>query len=138
MMTEIYRYSAPDTRELRRFGFVFAGGLVLFFGLLLPWLFEKPWPLWPWLGAGLFTAAGLLVPGMLRPVYFVWMQLGQALGWINTRLVLGLVFFLMFAPVALLLRVLGKDPLHRRLDHEAGSYRVSSEKLPRERLEKPF
>jgi hypothetical protein len=44
----------------------------------------------------------------------------------------------MFAPVALLLRILGKDPLHRKLEDGVGTYRVASEKLPRERMEKPF
>lgn len=137
-MTQMHSYSGPGKGDLRKFGFVFAGGLVLFFGLLLPWLFEKPWPVWPWIGAGLFAGTGLLLPGLLRPVYYLWMKLGHALGWINTRIILGLVFFVMFAPVALVLRVFGKDPLKRRLDDEAGSYRVQSEKLPRERMERPF
>ena len=138
MMTEIQAYSAPDRQELRKFGLVFAGGLVVFFGVLLPWLFDKPWPPWPWVGAGLFAGTGLALPGLLRPVYYAWMKLGHALGWINTRIILGLVFFVMFAPIALLLRLLGRDPLHRKPDEAAGTYRVTSEKLPRERLEKPF
>jgi hypothetical protein len=71
-------------------------------------------------------------------VFYLWMKLGQVLGWINTRIILGLVFFILFAPVALLLRILGKDPLHRKLDDKASTYRVDSEKLPRERMEKPF
>lgn len=137
-MTDMHTYSAPGKQDLRKFGFVFAGGLTLFFGLLLPWLFEKPWPVWPWVGAGVFAGAGLVLPGALRPIYYVWMKLGHALGWINTRIILGVVFFVLFAPIALLLRLLGKDPLKRRLDRETGSYRVRSEKLPRERLEKPF
>jgi Saxitoxin biosynthesis operon protein SxtJ len=137
-MVESQAYSAPDRRELRNFGLVFAGGLVVFFGLLLPWLFERPWPLWPWIGAGLFAGTGLLLPELLRPVFYVWMKLGHVLGWINTRIILGVVFFVLFAPVALFLRILGKDPLHRALDGEAQTYRVISEKLSRERMEKPF
>jgi len=137
-MVETQSYSAPDRRELRNFGLVFATGLVVFFGLLLPWLFEKPWPLWPWVGAGVFAGTGLLLPGVLRPVFYVWMKLGHVLGWINTRIILGVVFFVLFAPVALLLRILGKDPMHRQLDDEAQTYRVVSEKLSRERMEKPF
>jgi hypothetical protein len=137
-MVESQAYSAPDRRELRNFGLVFSGGLIVFFGLLLPWIFERPWPLWPWVGAGVFAGSGLLLPEVLRPVFYVWMKLGHALGWINTRIILGLVFFVMFAPIALLLRLLGKDPLHRKLDDEAGTYRVVSNKLSRERMEKPF
>jgi hypothetical protein len=60
------------------------------------------------------------------------------LGWINTRIILGLVFFFLFAPVALLFRLFGKDPLHRKLEAAVTTYRVPSEKLPRKRMEKPF
>jgi len=137
-MVETQAYTAPNRRDLRNFGLVFAGGLSVFFGLLLPWLFEKPWPVWPWVGAGLFAGTGILLPAVLRPVFYVWMKLGHALGWINTRIILGVVFFVLFAPVALLLRVLGKDPMHRELDGDAQTYRVVSEKLSRERMEKPF
>ena len=133
-----------DKKTLREFGFVFAGGLVVFFGLLIPWIFDKPWvwqeggARWPWIGAAVFAGTGLILPQALRPIYLLWMKIGHALGWINTRIILGLVFFIVFAPVALLLRIFGKDPLHRKLDNEAGTYRVPSEKLPRERMEKPF
>ena len=86
----------------------------------------------------MFAGTGLLLTEVLRPVFYVWMKLGHVLGWINTRIILGLVFFIMFAPIALLLRILGKDPLQRKLNDEVRTYRVVSEKLPRERMEKPF
>jgi hypothetical protein len=66
------------------------------------------------------------------------MKIGHVLGWINTRIILGVVFFIIFAPVALFMRLFGKDPMHRRLDATAETYRINSEKLPRERMERPF
>ncbi|MGD8312153.1 MAG: SxtJ family membrane protein [Gammaproteobacteria bacterium] len=137
-MPDPHADSAPTKKELRQFALVFAGGLALFFGLLIPWIWDRPWPAWPWIAAAAFAGTGLLLTEALRPVYWVWMKLGHALGWFNTRLILGLVFFVLFAPVALLLRLLGKDPLQRRLEGDKTTYRVPSEKLPRERLEKPF
>jgi len=103
----------PDLhRPERQFGLLFAGvfALVAF------------WPLWPpalpnlwWLaGAGAWLAAALLVPQRLRPLYRGWMAFGHALGWINSRILLGIVFFLLVTPIGLALRALGKDPLHRR------------------------
>jgi hypothetical protein len=133
-----------DNRSLREFGLVFAGGLIVFFGLLIPWIFDKPWlwqdggARWPWIAAAVFVMTGLLLPRVLRPVFIGWMKLGHAVGWFNTRLILGLVFFVMFAPLALLFRLLGRDPMARRFDATAGSYRQPSEHLPRERMEKPF
>lgn len=133
-----------DSKTLREFGLVFAGGLIVFFGLLIPWIFDKPWiwqnggARWPWIGAAAFAAVGLLLPQVLKPVYLLWMKIGHVLGWINTRIILGVVFFVLFAPLALLFRLFGRDPMRRKLEGAATSYRVPSHHLPRERMEKPF
>jgi len=128
----------PDRQELRKFGLVFAGMFILIFGLLLPWIWDKPSPMWPWIVAAVFIAAALLVPMALGPVYRLWMKIGHVLGWINTRIILGVMFFIIFAPVGLLLRLLGKDMLRRRLDTSATTYRIASEHLPRDRMERPY
>jgi len=128
----------PDKQELRKFGLVFAGMFILIFGLLLPWIWDKSSPMWPWIVAAVFVAAALLVPMALGPVYRLWMKIGHVLGWINTRIILGIMFFLMFAPVALLLRLLRKDMLRQRLDTAATTYRIASEELPRDRMERPY
>ena len=93
---------------------------------------------WPWIGAVVFAATGLLLPMVLKPLYLLWMKIGHALGWFNTRLILGLVFFVMFAPLALVFRLFRHDPMKRRLEADATSYRQPSHHLPRERMEKPF
>ena len=130
--------ATPDRQELRKFGFVFATGLVLIFGLFFPWVLEKPSPYWPWIVAAVFAVSALILPQILKPVFLLWMKIGHVLGWINTRIILGVVFFIIFAPVALLMRLFGNDPMHRRLDETASTYRINSEKLPRERMERPF
>jgi len=128
----------PDKQELRKFGLVFATAMVLIFGLFFPWLLERPWPTWPWIVAAVFVVPALLFPQVLKPVFQVWMKIGHALGWINSRIILGILFFLMFAPVALVLRLLGKDMLKQRLDASATTYRIASEQLPRDRMERPY
>ena len=133
-----HKTATPDKTELRKFGLIFATGMVLIFGLLIPWLAEKPWPSWPWIIAAGFAGTALVLPQALKPLYFLWMKIGHVLGWINTRIILGVVFFLLFAPVALFLRLLGKDPMRRKLDADTASYRIESEKPPRERMERPF
>jgi len=128
----------PDKQELRKFGLIFAGMFILFFALLLPWIWDKPSPLWAWIVAAVFAGTALLLPMVLTPVYHLWMKIGHVLGWINTRIILGLVFFVIFAPVALFLKLFGKDVLKRRLDASASSYRIPSEQPPRDRMERPF
>jgi hypothetical protein len=128
----------PDKQELRKFGLVFATAMVLIFGLFFPWLLERPWPTWPWIVAAAFAVPALLFPQVLKHVFLLWMKIGHALGWINSRIILGILFFLMFAPVALVLRLLGKDMLKQRLDASATTYRIASEQLPRDRMERPY
>jgi hypothetical protein len=137
-MTESNKTTAPDRQELRKFGLIFATGMVLIFGLFFPWILEKPSPSWPWIVAAVSAGSALLLPQVLKPVFLLWMKIGHVLGWINTRIILGVVFFIIFAPVALLIRLFGKDPMHRQLDATASTYRVKSEKPPRERMERPF
>jgi len=127
-----------DKKTLREFGLVFAAGLMLIFGLLLPWIWDKAWPVWPWIAAAVSAGAGLILPVILKPFYILWMKIGHVLGWINTRIILGLVFFVLFAPLALLFCLFGHDPMRRKLEDETISYRQPSHHLPRERMEKPF
>ena len=131
-------YHSPDKKVLRSFGLIFATGIVLIFGLFLPWLFEHGWPTWPWIAGGVFSVTGLLLPQLLRPVYWLWMKFGAVLGWLNTRIILGLTFVIFFIPVALVFHLFGKDPMRRKLEPDTKSYRIKSEHLPRERMEKPF
>ena len=51
---------------------------------------------------------------------------------------MGAVFFVVIAPVALVLRIGRWDAMHRRLDPDAESYRVPSKEAPKENLENPF
>jgi hypothetical protein len=128
----------PDRQELRKFGLVFATAMVVIFGLFFPWVLERPWPMWPWIVAAVFAVPALLLPQVLKPVFLIWMKIGHVLGWVNTRIILGILFFFIFAPVALVLRLFGKDMLRQRLDTSATTYRIASEHLPRDRMERPY
>ena len=126
-----------DPKQLRQFGLIMAGMIVLFFALLIPWIWDLAIPLWPWIVGGLFAAVAFVAPKLLQPVYGVWMKIGHVLGWINTRLILGIVFFLIFVPVGLMMRLV-KDPMRRKLHEPVESYRVESKQPVAENLEKPF
>lgn len=127
----------PGRTELRRFGVTSGAIVAVLFGLLLPWLFDRAWPLWPWLVAGALLVAGLLIPTALGPVYRGWMKFGHVIGAINTRIILALTFYLMIFPIGVLMRLLRNDPMARRLDKQIASYRVLRQDTPRS-MEKPF
>ena len=79
---------------------------------------------WPWLagGAAFFLATGLFIHPVLRPVFIVWMKFAHVLGWINTRILLGVFFYIILTPAGLVMRLFGKDPMERKLDRAVQSY----------------
>ncbi|MGA9115835.1 MAG: SxtJ family membrane protein [Bacteroidota bacterium] len=107
-------------REVRRFGLVFGGVLVLGAAYLL-WRGSAGWG-WLLAAAGLFGAAALAAFSVLRPLYWVWMRLAAVLAWVNTRVLLGLFFYLLLTPLGVLFRLAGRDPLGRRPAAGAASY----------------
>ncbi len=129
----------PSPTELRQFGLVLATALIVVFGGALPWLFGRAFPLWPWWVAAAIAAPAAVYPRALAPLHRAWMVLGHALGWFNTRLILGAVFFLIIVPFGVVLRLLGKPPIPRRPDPDATSYRIDiARNAPPEDLRRPF
>ncbi len=78
----------------------------------------------------LFFIPALAAPLFLKPIYILWMRLAFVLSWVNTRIILSLIFYLVFAPVGLLLRLLRKDLLDRRFQKDKQTYWSKKQKLP--------
>jgi len=122
----------PTTQQLRQFGLAAMVALPL-----AGWLFSgRPSLPGAWSGpqqgvviglalaGGMLGLAGLLRPRMLRPVYLVATLLAFPIGLVLGELVMLALYLLVFAPVAMLFRILRRDALQRRLDRDARSYWV--------------
>lgn len=118
-----------DSKGLRKFGMTAAGGIVILFGLVLPWVYDRSSSLWIWIIAAVLVAWSIILPAGLRPVYRGWMRLALILGKVNAMLLLSIVFFFIITPAGVAIRLFGHDPLQRRFDPSARSYRKSS--IPR-------
>jgi hypothetical protein len=124
-------------KQLRSFGFT-VGGI---FALIAAWplVIRSEDPRW-W---ALVVAACLLVPAAVFPksltwVYKGWMALGHVLGWINTRIILGFIFYFVVTPTGIIRRWLGKDPMGRRLRPDLDSYRVNRTPRPPSHLTRQY
>lgn len=125
-------------KELREFGLIFGAIFVSLFGLLLPWLFGKPFPVWPWYVPAVTASLAIVFPMGLKPFYVLWMKFGLVMAWINTRIILGIVFYLVFMPFGLVMKLFGKDLLSRKLDSKLSTYRVIAKDEDKSNMEKPF
>ena len=112
----------------RGFGIVFC----CFFLLVALWpVLHGTGPrLWALAIAAGFLAVALLRPAMLAPLNRLWFRFGLLLGKIVTPIVMLLVFVLTVMPTGMVMRLLGKDPLRRKIDKSAASYWVSRDAPP--------
>jgi hypothetical protein len=130
-----------DRAGLRAFGWQMSIAVLLIFMLLLPWLFGSlvngGLPLWPGgISAILLLLAWFYPLGLYYP-YRAWMAFATVMAWFNTRLLLGLVFYLMLLPMGLVLRLLSKLQYNRKTT--ADSYWLAPDKIPTAKdLEDPF
>lgn len=131
--------SLVSPRELRSFGLIFGGLVVGLFGLLFPLLAGSLWQkLWPWYLGGGVALLALIWPRGLKPLYLAWMKFGDVAGWVNTRIILFLLFYGLVLPVGLIMKLLGSDPMHRKAAPDAASYRVIPPAVAKNHMERPY
>ena len=104
---------AADRGDLRRFGLLLAAVGAMVAGVAW-YRHALPAAFWAIGIAGCSLALALVWPPALRPLHAGWMLVARALGFVNSHLLLALVFYLVFTPVGLAMRLLGRDPLERR------------------------
>ena len=104
----------------RAFGLMFGGALFVLTGIL--WLVFGTVLQSTLIAACAFGVLALLAPGLLLPLNRVWAAFGVRLGWLNNHLILGLFFFGLMTPMAVVMRLFGWDPmkLRNRKDSTAG------------------
>ena len=110
-------------KQLRHFGLL-VGGIFAVIGLW-PVLFRAQGPrLWALALAVALVVPALVLPRSLTYVHRSWMAAGEALGWINTRIILSVIFYALVTPMGILMRRFGRDPMRRRFEPDATTYRV--------------
>jgi len=108
-------------RELREFGLLVGG---VFAALGAWWIYRAKFATasYVFVAVGaLLIIAGAVAPNLLRAVYRAWMALAEGLSFLMTRVILAIVFYLVVAPIGIIRRLMGADPLRRRAP-SAASY----------------
>ena len=109
-------------KEIRLWALVMAAILFVIAGIqYLIWAHTRTATVF-WLLCAFFLLFGLIMPGALKPIYKLWLKFAAVLAWVNTRLILGLMFYLVFTPIGLLLRLLRVDLIKQRWDRDASTY----------------
>ena len=99
-----------DKRTLRKFGMTMAIAFLIISGLLF-FRHKHTGAVYSLIISCVFFITGTTLPIFLNPVYMAWMRVAYILGWLTTRLILIILFYLFFTPVGLLIRLFKVDLL---------------------------
>lgn len=137
-MFEEIKNIKSEKSDLRNFGFIIGIVLLIISGFLF-WKEKDLFQIFLAIGITLFLIA-IAIPRVLKPVYWIWMIFAIILGWFMTRLILSLLFYVVFTSIGLTLRFFGKQFLELRWDKSKESYwnYRTNENIQKENYEKQF
>ena len=137
-MLEEIKNIKSEKSDLRNFG-ITVGIILLVISGFLFWKEKESYQIFLAIGIILFLTA-IALPSVLKPVYWIWMIFAIILGWFMTRVILSLLFYVVFTSIGLTLRFFGKQFLELRWDKSKESYwnYRTNEHLKKENFEKQF
>ena len=116
----------------RSFGLLLAGVLLVMGAW--PWVAERSLAAvpngWALAAAAVALAAALIRPRLLDPATRAWLILGRLLHRVAGPVAMGVVFFGVVTPLALAMRLTGRDPMRRRFDPAVSSYWIRRDPAP--------
>ncbi len=128
-----------DAKELKKFAITVSCALGILGGLFLWRKGDLAFLFWA-VGV-ILLLLGLIKPVLLGPIQRAWMRAALFIGFFMTHLILALMYYLVFTPVGLVMKALGRDPLRLKFNKNAESYwvkREAAEFFGKERYERMF
>ena len=119
-MLEELKNIKSEKSDLRKFGLTVGIVLMIIAGLLF-WKEKESSQIFFGVGA-IILLTTITIPVILKPVYSIWMVFGIIIGWIMTRIILSLLFYIILTPIGLVLRLFGKQVLELRWNKSEQSY----------------
>ena len=137
-MLEEIKNIKSEKSDFRKFGITIGVILLIIAGFLF-WKEKESFQILLTFGVTL-CILGIVIPFILKPIYWVWMIFATILGWIMTRVILSLLFYIIVTPIGLIPRFFGKQFLELRWDKSKESYWNfrTNEHLKKENYEKQF
>jgi hypothetical protein len=137
-MEDVVNKNEIALKELRKFSFTLSCALIILGGFVL-WRKGETGLLF-WCIGIVILLMGLTKPRLLGPIHKGWMGMSFLMGFLMTHVILALLYYLVFTPMGLVMRIVRKDPLKLKRDHSAESHWIkrTRREFTRERYEKMF
>lgn len=115
-------------KDLKSFGHIWAG--IFGFIAFIPLFKGQDLRIWAIVISLIFLAISILKPQFLQQFYKIWTAFGTFMGGMVSKFMLFILFYAFFTPIALLLRMLKKDALHKNIDKNKKSYWIERDVQP--------
>ena len=119
-MIEEIKNIKTNKEEIRKFGFLI-GGVLIAISIFMLWKTFNQYQLVFIIGI-MFILLGFFIPWILKPIYIIWMTFATILGWIMTRVILTILFYLIVTPIGLIARIFGVKFLDLSWNKNVKSY----------------
>ena len=119
----------------RSFGIVFS--IVFLLIAIYPLINSDGLRVWSLIIAIIFLVLGLINSKILTPLNKLWFKFGILLGRIVSPVIMGLIFFLVVTPIALIMRTIGKDLLNLKFNKKDESYWIEKDG-PKSKMKNQF
>ncbi|MFC4699137.1 SxtJ family membrane protein [Glaciecola siphonariae] len=126
-----------DKDTLQSFALTMAVAFPVVFMLAVPWLFATSVPMWPAVVSLLLMVLYIFNAKMLYVPYVLWMIVASILGWLNTKLILALAYFLLIVPMGICMRLLGKLQ-YKSIERQKSAWQARSAPITKQNLKEPF
>jgi len=120
MLIEEIKNIKSSKKDLRNFALTI--GIVLIFIGLLILLIKHNFSLTWFIAGFIILIVGLAFPKLLLPFQKLWMVISILLGWLSTRIILGLLFYFILTPIRFIAKLFRKNFLDLKLDKKVESY----------------
>ena len=133
MILDEIKSISTHKKDLRNFG-ITIGIILLIITAIIFYKSEKVIELLFYSGVFLI-GFGLVFPKILKPLYLIWMTFAVIIGWVMTRIILSILFYIIITPIGLITRILGRNNFHSKnkgLNNTFWNYR----KLEKDELNK--
>lgn len=109
-----------DLKSLRSFGNKSAIGFMIL-GILFA-ILKKGFFVYFLVASGIFAILTLIAPKSLKYIYIIITKITEPLSWVMTRVIFFIFFFIIVTPISFLIKLLGKDLLHAKIDKNSSTY----------------
>ena len=119
-MLEEIKNIKSEKSDLRNFGITIGIILLIISGFLF-WKEKESFQIFLVFGI-ILSLIAIAIPSVLKPVYWMWMIFATILGWIMTRVILSILFYIIVTPIGLIARLLGKQFIELQWNKESSTY----------------